>query len=42
MYLHKNIFLNILIVFILNCKTLLLLLRRDMGKVRDRFGGVTG
>ncbi len=25
---------------ILNCKTLLLLLRWDMGKVRNRFGGM--
>ncbi len=29
-----------LIVFIFYCKTLLLLLRRDTGKVRERFGGV--
>ncbi len=29
-----------LIVFILYCKTLLLLLRWDAGKVRDRFGGM--
>ncbi len=28
---------NVLIVFILYCKTLL---RWDMGKVRDRFGGM--
>ncbi len=27
-------------MFILHCKTLLLLLMSDMGKVRDRFGGV--
>ncbi len=31
---------NVLIVFILYCKTLLLLLRWDTGKVRDRFGGM--
>ncbi len=31
---------NVLIVFILNCKTLLLLLRWDTGKVRDKFGGM--
>ncbi len=31
---------NVLIVFILYCKTLLLLLRWDTGKVRDRFGGI--
>ncbi len=31
---------TIYIVFILYCKTLLLLLRRDIGKVRDRFGGI--
>ncbi len=35
----KNMY-NLLIVFILYCKTLLLLLRWDMGKVRDRFGGM--
>ncbi len=33
---------NVLIVFILYCKTLLLLLRWDTGKVRDRFGGKGG
>ncbi len=40
-YVHtsKNKY-NVLIVFILYCKTLLLLLRWDMGKVRDRFGGL--
>ncbi len=27
-------------MFILNCKTLLLLLRWDTGKGRDRFGGM--
>ncbi len=31
---------NVLIMFILHCKTLLLLLRWDTGKVRDRFGGM--
>ncbi len=31
---------NVVIVFILYCNTLLLLLRWDMGKVRDRFGGM--
>ncbi len=31
---------NVLIVVILYCETLLLLLRWDMGKVRDRFGGM--
>ncbi len=31
---------NVLIVFILYCKTLLLLLRWDAGKVRDMFGGM--
>ncbi len=31
---------NVLIVFMLYCKTLLLLLRWDTGKVRDRFGGM--
>ncbi len=31
---------NVLIGFILYCKTLLLLLRWDTGKVRDRFGGM--
>ncbi len=31
---------NVLIVFILYDKTLLLLLRWDTGKVRDRFGGM--
>ncbi len=31
---------NVLIVFILYCKTLLLLLRWDMGQVRARFGGM--
>ncbi len=29
-------------MFILYCKTLLLLLRWDTGKVRDRFGGWVG
>ncbi len=32
----------VLIVFILHCKTLLLLLRWDTGKVRHRFGGMGG
>ncbi len=40
MHLHQKIKYNVLIVFILNFKTLLLLLRRDMGKVRDMFGGM--
>ena len=31
---------NVLIVFMLYCKTLLLLLRCDTGKVRDRCGGL--
>ncbi len=31
---------NVLIVFILYCKTLLLILRWDTGKVRDRFGSM--
>ncbi len=31
---------NVLIVFILYCKTLLLLLRWDTGRVRDRFDGM--
>ncbi len=31
---------NVLMVVILYCKTLLLLLRWDTGKVRDRFGGM--
>ncbi len=31
---------NVLIVLISYCKTLLLLLWWDMGKVRDRFGGM--
>ncbi len=31
---------NILIVVLLYCKTLLLLLRWDAGKVRHRFGGM--
>ncbi len=31
---------NVLIVFILCCETLLLLLRWDTGKVRDRFDGM--
>ncbi len=31
---------SVLIVFILYCKTLLLLLRWDTGKVRDSFGGM--
>ncbi len=39
MYLHKKIKYNVLTVFILHCKTLLLL-RWDMGKDRDRFGGI--
>ncbi len=31
---------NVLSVFILYCKTLMLLLRWDTGKFRDRFGGM--
>jgi len=31
---------NVLIVFVLYCKTLLLLLRCDTGKVRDSCGGM--
>ncbi len=38
MYLLKKY--NVLIVFVLYCKTLSLLLRWDAGKVRDRFGGM--
>ncbi len=33
---------NVLIVFIMKCKTLLLLLRWDTGEVRGRFGGMDG
>ncbi len=44
LHLHKkknnNNKYNILIVFMLYCKILLLLLRWDMGKVRDMFGGM--
>ncbi len=40
MYLHHKNKYNVLIVFILYCKILLLLLRWDTGKVRDRFGGM--
>ncbi len=40
MCLHKKNKYSVLIVFILYCKTLLLLLRWDKVKVRDRFGGV--
>ncbi len=40
MYFHKKMN-NVLIVFTLYCKTILLLLRWDMGKVRDRFGGMS-
>ncbi len=40
MYLHQKNKYNVFIVFILNCKTLLLLLRWDTGKGRDRFGGM--
>ncbi len=40
MYLHKKNKCIVLIVFILYCKTLLLQLRWDMGKVRNRFGGM--
>ncbi len=40
MYLHQKNKYIVLIVFILYCKTLLLLLRWDTGKVRDRFGGM--
>ncbi len=36
---YTNWMTNVLIVFKLYCKTLLLLLRWDTGKVRDRFGG---
>ncbi len=39
MYLHQKNKYNVLIVIILYCKTLLLLLRWDTGKFRDRFGG---
>ncbi len=35
MYLHQKTKYNVLY-----CKTFLLLLRWDMGKVRDRFGGM--
>ncbi len=37
-HIRKNKY-NVLIVFILYCKTLLLLLRWDMDKVKDRLGG---
>ncbi len=37
--LSKNKY-NLLIIFILFCKTLLLLLRRDAGNIKDRFGGM--
>ncbi len=40
MYLHHKNKYNVHIVCILYCKTLLLLLRWDTGKVRDRLGGV--
>ncbi len=40
MYLHKKNKYNILTVLILYCKTLLLPLRWDTGKVRGRFGGM--
>ncbi len=40
MYLHQKNKYNVLIMFILYCKTHLLLLRWDMGKVRNRFGGM--
>ncbi len=40
MYLHKKNKYNVLTVLILYCKTLLLLLRWDTGKVRGRFGGM--
>ncbi len=33
---------NVLIVFIMYCKTLLLLLRWDTGEVRGRFDGMDG
>ncbi len=38
-YLHKNKC-NVLNVFILHCRTLLLLLRQHTCKVKDRFGGM--
>ncbi len=38
MYLHT--YYSVLIVFVLYCKTLLLLLRWNTGKVRDMFGGL--
>ncbi len=31
---------NVLIVFILYCRSLLLLMKWDKGEVRDRFGGM--
>ncbi len=40
MYLHQKNKYNVLTVFILYFKTLLLLLRWDTGKVGDRFGGM--
>ncbi len=40
MYLHKKNEYNVFILFMLYCKTLLLLLRWDISKVRDRFGGM--
>jgi len=40
MYLHKKNKYNVLIVFRLCCKTLLLLLRSDTCKVRVRHGGM--
>lgn len=45
MYLHKKktikiVGYNVLIMFILYCKTLLQLLRWDTGKIRDSFSGI--
>ncbi len=40
MYLHQKNKYNVLIVFILYCRSLLLLMRWDTGEVRDRFGGM--
>ncbi len=40
MYLHPKKKGNVFIVFKLFCRSLLLLLRWDTGKVRDRFGGM--
>ncbi len=38
--LHQKNKYSVLIAFLLYCKTLLLLLRWDTGKVRDRFSGM--